>query len=74
MYCLKLEPEAIAALVSGELRSRSEDNDFYNDFRLMIARISTPNLRLSAGVTIDTDEKGLTWLSQQKPLWPVLEL
>ena len=40
----------------------------------MIARISTPNLRLSAGVTIDTDEKGLTWLSQQKPLWPVLEL
>ena len=56
------------------LRLRSEDNDFYNDFRLMVAKLSTPNLRLSTGVTIDTDEKGLTWLSQQKPLWPVLEL
>jgi hypothetical protein len=56
------------------LRLRSEDNDFYNDFRLMVAKLSTPNLRLSTGVAIDTDEKGLTWISQQKPLWPVLEL
>lgn len=56
------------------LRLRSEDNDFYNDFQLMVGKLSTPNLRLSTGVTIDTDEKGLTWLSRQKPLWPVLEL
>ena len=40
------------------LRLRSENNDFYNGFRLMIAKLSTTNLRLSTSVVNDSDETG----------------
>jgi hypothetical protein len=56
------------------LRLRSEDNDFYNDFRLLVAKLSPPNFPILTGVMFDSDEQGLAWLNQQKPLWPVLDL
>ena len=56
------------------LRLRSEDNDFYNDFRLMVGKLATSKFRIITGVILETDKSGLTWLSQQKPLWPVIQL
>lgn len=51
-----------------------EDNDFYNDFRLMAGKLVSKGIDLATGVVTDTDEQALDFLNKSVPLWPVLDL
>jgi hypothetical protein len=52
---------------------RSADNDFYNDFRLMVGSLMPEGFKTGVGVITEQDEEGMAFLQQCKPLWPVTE-
>lgn len=56
------------------LRLRSDDNDSYNDFRLMASKLAPQGFDLATGVVTDTDGQALDFLNKSVPLWPVLDL
>jgi hypothetical protein len=58
----------------GILRLRHEDNDFYNDFSLMAAKLTPKGIDLATGVVADTDEQALDVLNKSVPRCPVLDL
>jgi len=52
---------------------RSVDNDFFNDFGLMVGRLMPAGLESAVGVVMPDDEAGMAFLQRCKPIWPVTE-
>jgi hypothetical protein len=52
---------------------RSLDNDFFNDFGLMVGRLMPEGIGSAVGVVTEGDEAGMAFLQRCTPLWPVTE-
>lgn len=50
---------------------RSLDNDFYNDFGLMLGRLLPKGMTSATAVMTEKDKEGMAFLQRNKPLWPV---
>ena len=51
---------------------RHENGDFFNDFSLMIGRLTPDHLTIEIGVITPDNEAGIAYLKTCTPLWPVM--
>ena len=54
------------------VRLRDQSGHFYNDFRLLAARVTPKPYEVSIGVANGDDEEGMAFIQRCPPVWPVI--
>ena len=54
------------------VRLRDNAGHFYNDFCMMVERLTPEDCKALVGVAEPEDEEGMAFLSRCTPLWPVV--